>query len=358
MPYRVAALRDYFQPMPEQVYPSSEYHLLNSLKPFLHYKKSARYPLAIGDDAAIRTCQAGEKLILTADSFVQDVHFSLSYTSLAEIGFKAMAINLSDCAAMGAVPDGALVQLIFPKEIPSSTIAARIRRLYTGILSACREWNFPIIGGNLSAGPCWIVDVTLLGRAPKGNRLLLRTGAKNGDSLWVTGHPGESGAGLAALQKWERRRVPQGYRSLINSHIRPTPRLEIGRALAANLCVHALIDVSDGIAKECRTLAYENKLCVSLADDPGCVSITTKRLAAALGVDWRRWYLSGGEDYELLFAADPAFDPRSIASGCNVPITRIGSFERTRSRGDLLRTAAGMPGHYEGWDHLRKGLPK
>jgi thiamine-monophosphate kinase len=344
--------------MPHRPFPSSEYNLLNSLKPYLNYKKNARYPLAIGDDAAIRTCKEGEKLIITADSFVQDVHFSLSYMSLAEIGFKAMAINLSDCAAMGAVADGALVQLIFPKEIPSSTIVTRIRRLYAGILSACREWDFPVVGGNLSAGPCWIVDITLLGRASKGNRLLLRTGAQKGDALWVTGYPGESGAGFAALQKWERRRVPRAYRTLVRRHVRPTPRLEIGCVLAKNPMVHALIDVSDGIAKECRTLAYENKLRVSLADNPTCVSIPTKRLAADLEVDWRQWYLSGGEDYELLFAADPAFDPRSIAAGLSVPITRIGSFERASPRGDLVRTAAGTLGHYEGWDHLRKGLPK
>jgi thiamine-monophosphate kinase len=230
--------------------------------------------------------------------------------------------------------------------------------MYGGILSACREWNFPIIGGNLSAGPCWILDITLLGRAPKGTRLILRTGAKKGDALWVTGHPGESGAGLAALQKWERRRVPRAFRTLVQRHVRPTPRLEIGRVLARNPMVHALIDVSDGIAKECRTLAYENKLSVSLTDDPGCVSSATRRLAAELGVDWREWYLGGGEDYELLFAADPAFNPRSIASRCKVPITRVGSFERTGRSGDLLRTAGGTLRRYAGWDHLGTGLRK
>jgi thiamine-monophosphate kinase len=342
--------------MPKQPFPSSEYKLLNSLKPFLHYKKSRRYPLSIGDDAAIRACSAGEKLILTADSFVQDVHFRLPWMTLAEVGFKAMAINLSDCAAMGAAPDGALVQIIFPKALAASKTVADIRRLYLGLFAACKRWDFPIIGGNLSAGPCWIVDITLLGRAEKSGRLLLRTGAKKGDTLWVTGRPGESGAGLAALARWGRKAVPRRYKELVMRHVRPTPRMEIGCSLAANPLVHALIDISDGIAKECRTLAYDNRLGISLDAAPACVSDATKRLAAELGIDWREWYLGGGEDYELLFAADPSFDARPISSHSKVLFTRIGSFSRRGagaavSFGDLA--AAGMPG---GWDHLRKNL--
>jgi selenophosphate synthetase-related protein len=96
--------------VPIKSFPSSEYELLHSLKPFLNFRKSHRYPIGIGDDAAIRACSEKENLILTADSFVEDVHFSFSYMTSADIGYKAMAINLSDCAAMGAMPDGALVQ--------------------------------------------------------------------------------------------------------------------------------------------------------------------------------------------------------------------------------------------------------
>src|SRR5271169_6490719 len=100
--------------MPLNHFPSSEYRLLHSLKPFLNFRRSRKYPIAIGDDAAIRQCRAREVLVFTADSFVERVHFSFTYMTAAEVGFKAMAINLSDCAAMGALPDGALVQIIFP----------------------------------------------------------------------------------------------------------------------------------------------------------------------------------------------------------------------------------------------------
>ena len=190
--------------MTRKNFPSSEYRLLESLKPFLNYRKNTRYPLDIGDDAAIRTCSKGEQLVITADSFVQNVHFSLSYMTLEEAGYKTAAINLSDCAAMAAVPDGALIQVIFPKTLPPRSIVAGTKQLYKGLSRACRKWDFPIVGGNLSAGPCWIIDMTLLCRKEKRGRLLLRTGAKNGEGLWVTGTPGDSAAGLAALRKWGR----------------------------------------------------------------------------------------------------------------------------------------------------------
>ncbi len=344
--------------MKKKSYPSAEYRLLASLKPFLNHPATARYPLPIGDDAAIRNCVSGEKLILTADSFVEEVHFRLSYMSLSEAGYKAMAINLSDCAAMAAEPDGALVQVIFPGTLPSAGIVAEVKQLYKGLGSACRRWNIPIVGGNLSAGPCWIVDITLLGRVQKNGRILLRTGARPGDGLWVTGRPGESAAGLAALTRWGRRGVPRIYGPLVTRHIRPAPRMEVGRALGRDARVRALIDVSDGISKECRTLAYENRLGISLDGEPACVSRMAKRLSARLNVDWRDWYLNGGEDYELLFAADPSFSPGRIESRTGVPLTRIGWFGAASAAPSVTFGEQGAIGPAGGWDHLRNKLRK
>jgi thiamine-monophosphate kinase len=339
-------------------FPSSEYRLLDSLKPFLNYRKTRRYPLAIGDDAAIRTCVDGEKLVLTADSFVQDVHFSLSYMTLEETGYKAMAINLSDIAAMAAAPDGALVQVIFPKNGVAQQTARDIRRLYKGIYQACGRWNFPIVGGNLSAGPCWIIDVTLLGSVDKRGRALLRTGAKHGDGLWVTGGPGGAAAGLAALRKWGRRNVPMRYKTLVASHVRPVPRIEAGLALGRDRRVHALIDVSDGISKECHTLAFENNLGILLDDGPARIFGAIKSLACDLKTDEGEWYLHGGEDYELLFAASRSFDPFKIIEGCGVPITRIGTFSKSL-KGVRIRDNEGVkPLRKGGWDHLLKALPQ
>lgn len=344
--------------MPRQSFPSFEYKLLQSLKPFLNYKKNPRFPLPIGDDAAICVCGPKEKLILTADTFVQDVHFSPAYMTFEEIGYKAMAINLSDIAAMAAAPDGALVQIVFPEDCGTGKILADMKKLYKGFDEACKNWGFSIIGGNLSKGPCWMIDITLIGKAGKRARLLLRTGAKNGDGLWVSGYPGEAGAGLAALRTWGRRRVPAQYNSLVMRHVRPCPRIELGRALGKDTQAHALIDISDGISKECRTLAYENKLGILLDDEPACVSCPTRQLAFRLQKDWRGWYLHGGEDYELLFAAAKAFDPSKLVANTGIPITRIGTFSRSfkgvgvrrRNNGGIALLKQG------GWDHLRKAL--
>jgi thiamine-monophosphate kinase len=343
--------------MAKQPFPSFEYKLLDSLKPLLHYKKTRRYPLPIGDDAAVRACGSREKIVLTADSFVQDVHFSLKYMSLEEVGYKAMAINVSDCAAMAALPDGALVQIVFPKRLAAAKVMSDMRRVYKGMSTACRRWEFPIIGGNLCRGPCWMIDITMLGRAEKKGRVLLRTGARHGDGVWVTGNPGEAAAGLAALRKWGRRGVPQAYRPLVARHVRPAPRVEPGRALARDRRVHALIDISDGVAKECRTLAFENKLGIDLTDRPACVSSTIKRLGRRLATDWREWFLRGGEDYELLFAAAPSFDPAPVIAEHGIPLNRIGTFSRKHigvfvCHADGRTTRLG-PG---GWDHLRKNL--
>ena len=137
-------------PMNIKKYPSQEYALLKGLEPYLNFTKSARYPIGIGDDAAIRNSRGKEALVFTADAMVENVHFSLAYMTFAELGFKAMCINLSDCAAMGARPDGALAQIVFPQSLRGREVSKAMRAIYSGFRKACAAWNFPIIGGNLS----------------------------------------------------------------------------------------------------------------------------------------------------------------------------------------------------------------
>jgi len=341
-------------------YPSSEYKFLDSLKPLLNFRRSRRYPIPIGDDAAIRTCLQGERLALTSDSFVENVHFSFDYMTPAEAGFKAMAVNLSDCAAMGAQPDGALVQIIFPDAMDKREVERTIKGMYAGFNEACRKWRFAIIGGNLAKGPCWIIDITLIGRIRKGSRFLPRNRAKNNDGLWVSGRPGESGAGLACLLKLgDRKKIPIEYRRLVAKHVRPVPRIALGIGLSSNPYVHAAIDVSDGISKDSRTLAYENKLGIIISLDDKQCSKAMSRLASQLRTDWREWLFCGGEDYELLFAASKSFDPLPLSRKFNVPITRIGTFSST-AKGLSVRDKAGQVRLLEkgGWDHLgQNALP-
>ena len=338
--------------------PSAEYALLSSLKPYLNHKPTLSYPNGIGDDAALRVNTVGERLVITADTFVEAVHFSLEYMSFKEIGYKAMAINISDCAAMGALPDAAMVQVVFPSSLSSKKVEAALHRIYTGIHEALCQYDFPVIGGNLSKGPGWILDITLIGKIPANARPLMRIGAKSNDYLWVTGYPGSSAAGLTALQIWKtKKELPSAYRGLVRSHIRPQARIQIGRACALSTDVHAMIDISDGIAKECRTMSYDNNLGIILDDTALPVLPETRALAIQCSKTARNWLLYGGEDYELLFAAAPEFDPAKLSGKDDVCFTRIGIVTDAIS-GVYIREASGVLTAVTdaGWDHLKKPL--
>jgi thiamine-monophosphate kinase len=244
--------------------------------------------------------------------------------------------------------------LIFPLDKGPDRISKKIRSLYKGFHEACVEWNFPIIGGNLSKGPCFIIDITLIGRAEENDRLLLRNGVKKGDDLWVTGCPGQSAAGLSALQKWGSfGNIPRNYRSLVSLHKRPVPRIEMGRQLAKNTRVHAMIDISDGMAKECHTLAFDNNLGIMLGPlDPRFLD-PLKEMSERLHRNPLDWFLSGGEDYELLFSASAAFDPEPFRKMRDVPLTRIGTFNSTVKGVQLkLNNDTIINVEKTGWDNL------
>jgi thiamine-monophosphate kinase len=191
-------------------FPSKEYELIRRIQNILPpVDPHSQYEVSIGDDAAVRVSrEAGERLVITADVSVENVHFSTDTMTFEEIGYRSMVSNLSDCAAMGARPDGAVVQLVFPKKSINSDISVdkAIERIYAGFSKACKRWGFPIAGGDLSGGSVWTIGITLIGSAAPGQNLLKRTGIKEGDALWVTGRPGESAAGLAALTRWGERR--------------------------------------------------------------------------------------------------------------------------------------------------------
>jgi thiamine-monophosphate kinase len=327
-------------------HPSREHRLIHSLRSLVNAGSNPRYVVGIGDDAAVRA-GTGEMLALTADSQIEGTHFSLSAMNLTEVGYRAMAVNLSDCAAMGAMPDGALVQVVVPRDVEQPAIP--IKRLYRGISRACERWAFPVVGGDIARGPCWMIAVTLLGRIAATIEPRRRVGARSGDELWVTGRPGESAAGRRVLQRWPRRRVPRRYRGLVARHIAPCPRLEAGEALAADDRVHTVIDVSDGISKEVHTLAFENGLGIELYADALPRSRPLQALASELAVDPVDWIMHGGEDYELLFAAAPGYAP---SPAMPLPLSRIGRFiDGTvrvvlRERGSKGRRVANR-----GWDH-------
>jgi len=294
--------------------------------------------LSVGDDAALLRPPAGEVLVATVDEVVEGVHFDARFTP-ADIGWKAMAVNLSDLAAMGARPLWALVALAFPGETP----ARRILGVMTGLAACSRRHGIAVVGGNVSRGPALSLAITAVGAVPEG-RALTRSGARAGDLLLGSGAFGDAALGML------RGAAP----ALARRQRRPTPRLLLGRALAG--LARAAIDVSDGLVQDLGHMAAASGVSAVLEAERIPLSPAYRRRARRLA-DPLSAALSGGEDYELLLAVAPGDLPaaRAAARRVRTPLAVLGRFEE----GSGVRVVAGgrplevPPGH----DHLRAPAP-
>jgi thiamine-monophosphate kinase len=333
--------------MNEKPFPSTEYALITRMQSILGKQESSFFTTGIGDDAAVRTSDDGSKLIITTDLSVENVHFSCGYMTMQEIGYRAMVSNVSDCAAMGAIPDSALVQLVVPEE--KNAILQKIEDLYRGFGEACSKWHFPIVGGDLSRGNEWVIGITLIGRKKTHERVLLRTGIQPNDKVYISGIPGRSAAGLLLLQNNKRNEIPERYASFVAAHVRPVPRIELGVHLANDEQVHAMMDLSDGLSKDCRTLCHENGCGIILYDDPSLIPQEMLQLSRETGISWHKWFFHGGEDYELLFTASAQFDPRRCPD-C-LPIC-IGECSGTNEGLMLKNNGVSSPLAAESFDHF------
>jgi thiamine-monophosphate kinase len=293
--------------------------------------------LGPGDDAAVLRPAAGEDLVVTVDAVVEGVHFDGRSTP-ADVGWKALAVNLSDLAAMGARPVAALVALGLPRGTP----AARVRGVARGLGACARRFGTAVVGGNVTRADVLSLTVTVLGAVAE-DRALLRDGARPGDVVAVTGTLGDAALGLA------RGAAP----ALARRQRRPTPRLEAGLALAG--LVRAAIDVSDGLVQDlghlCRASGVGAR--IGVVDLP--LSAAYRRAASRLADPYAA-ALAGGEDYELVVAVAPASLPaaRKAAAQAGVVLSPIGRFVRGRGvrvvgiHGEDLAAPAGH-------DHLRPG---
>jgi len=275
---------------------SGEFELIASLAARLD---PAADGVGIGDDAAAWAPTPGALVVATTDMLVEGIHFRLDWTTPRDLGWKALAVNLSDLAAMGAVPGRALVSVAM---LPDQ--GALVGEMYEGISELARMTGTTIVGGDTvrSAGPL-VVNVALIGEAQPG-RLLRRDGARPGDLLVVTGTVGTSAAGLALLVDGDRERLtgPEAA-PLLAAHFRPSPRLAAGRILAA-LGITCAIDISDGVASEARHLANASGVAIALDIDNLPLDPTAVRIFGDSRVC--EFALSGGEDYQLLFTVPEA----------------------------------------------------
>ncbi|MGQ0550458.1 MAG: thiamine-phosphate kinase [Armatimonadota bacterium] len=307
----------------------------------------------VGDDAAVLPIPPGRHLLATVDAQVDGVHFLREVMTPQQIGHRAIAVNVSDIAAMGGTPRYALLSLLLPASIETSWVEA----VYDGVRDEAARWEMVVAGGNISqSGGHLVIDVTVLGDVDPA-LVLRRQGARAGDALLVTGDLGRAAAGLRLLRGGEvatRGRVPGGSEQLVAAYCTPTPRVREGQALAQTRAVHAAMDLSDGLASDLQRLAEESGVgaCIDAAALP--ISSDVRVAAADLGLDPLDLALRGGEDFELLVAAPPGALSRLTAAvgAVGTRLSRIGEV-RPAADGVTVRLADGTVSSLAGgWDHF------
>ncbi len=309
--------------------------------------QSDRVVLGIGDDAAAVRMSDGLVSLLTTDTLVEGVHFRRATTSMTSLGWKTLAVNLSDIAAMGGLPRCAVVSLA----LSDTWSTDAVRDLYTGLSRCSERFNCPIVGGDTVRSPeHGVITMTVLGQVEEGC-LVMRSGAQEGDLLCVSGDLGNARTGLEIL---EPDVDSHGFTTAVQHFLEPEPRLALGRWLAATVRVTAMIDISDGLASEVGHLCSESKLgaildaaAIPVADEARCWSESRGKNPIDLA-------LESGEEYALLFTVP---EGRLAHWLSNKPpelsdITVIGSM-RPETEGILLHTESGeIPLEARGWNHF------
>jgi thiamine-monophosphate kinase len=285
--------------------PEGEFELISRLAPFLA-SDGEGLPVGHGDDAAVLDVD-GRQVCVAVDVLVEGVHFRRDVSTLEDIGWKAVAVNCSDLAAMGSQPTAAVVGLCRPRDVP----VAEIQRLYTGMGEACARWGLRLVGGDTVAADALALSVTVLGDIP-GGRPVRRSGARPGDALLVVGPLGAAAAGLALATGGAAtdHEGPEAA-TLLAAHRRPVALVAAGLELAARGAT-AMIDVSDGLGADlghvCSASGVRARLRAAALPIPDAVRF----VAARSGLDPLELACGGGEDFALL-AAVPAASAGAVA---------------------------------------------
>lgn len=282
--------------------------------------------VGIGDDAAVIEPARRTLDVVTTDALIEDVHFDRAFGTPRDLGYKALAVNLSDLAAMGAAPRVGLLSLALPAELPVGDVEA----LVEGMLDLATRHGVALVGGNLtrSLGPL-VIDVTAIGSV-KRRAVSARLGARAGDGLYVTGTVGGAAAGLEWLQHHLGRGDPDadGLAECVDRWLRPEPRVRAGLLAARNRIPHAAMDLSDGLADGVAQITQAAGLGATIEADAVPVHDDARRWFSSRQQDPVDAALAGGEDYELLFAVPDR--PRSRAQllarlVAPLPLTRVGT---------------------------------
>lgn len=327
--------------------PRSEDTLVAELRALIESKlKNRRVLNAIGDDAAVWQPSRSSRSVVTTDTLVEGVHFNRDTMPLSDAGWRAMASNVSDLAAMGARPVLATIAL----GVSAETSRSDVIELYDGMLEAAAAYDCEIAGGDVTRAPSIVVSITAIGEV-RPRRVKRRGGARPGDVIAVTGALGASRAGLQLALGGvpiEEKLAAQA----LAAHRRPQARVAEGRWLAASDRVHAMMDISDGLSTDLTRMCKESGCAAEVDDVP--VAPSAAKIAQVRGEDPFDYALAGGEDYELLVAIEPrafGYLCSRFAKRFGNPLHRVGQFRE--GSGAYVRKAARLePLTPTGWDHL------
>ncbi|SPF44671.1 Thiamine-monophosphate kinase [Candidatus Sulfotelmatobacter kueseliae] len=294
----------------------------------------------IGDDCAVLRVLPDRDFLLTTDFTLEGIHFRRDWHPAESVGYRCLARGLSDIAAMGGEPVAAFLSLALPRDLPQ----AWVERFMRGLLALAQKYDVTLAGGDTAESPNGILaDITVVGSTPRG-KSVLRSAARPGDRIFVSGELGGSAAAVVEMRAKSRRVKPQDY----SRHFYPEPRVELGRILRQKGLASAMIDLSDGLSTD---LAH-------ICEESGVGAEIESQLIprARVGKPTREVHLDlalhGGEDYELLFTA-PA-GKRVPAQIARVPLTRIGSITRGRKIFVMNPKGIGYELVARGWEHFRR----
>jgi thiamine-monophosphate kinase len=300
--------------------------------------RNGRLVTGIGDDCAVLRLRAGHDLLTTTDFSLEDVHFRRKWHPPESVGHRCLARGLSDIAAMGGDPAAAFLSLALPAKLPQSWVDGFIR----GVLKLAHDSRILLAGGDTAQSPSGVLaDIVVLGSVRRGTAVL-RSGARPGDRIYVTGTLGAAAAALNLLFA-KRKLAPRQF----PKHFFPQPRIHQGRVLRAKKLASSMIDISDGLSTDLSHICEESRVGAEIWEDAiprAIIGHPARPVALQLA-------LHGGDEYELLFTSRPNRPVPSATSG--VPITCIGQITRSTKIflvDSLGQKSALRPG---GWEHFR-----
>jgi len=313
----------------------------------------------IGDDAAVIAPSPKTWWHVTTDLLAEGVHFDLRSASLESVGYRAAMANLSDSAAMGALPRFLLTSIAIPKTFQRT----QLHDLYKGLMKACKKHRVTLIGGDTSASRGGLfLSITLLGTT-KEKRALFRHGAKVGDGIYVTGTLGDSLAGLRLLRKPASPTTGKSVTGiskaaqqfLINRHLHPTARVAEGQWLNNGNLATAAIDLSDGLSGDLRHLCENSRAGAEIELDRLPISPACRTYATLMGMPPIELALTGGEDYELLFTV-PASQQKRLEQQAHTRgycMTRIGTVRPRQFGIQMTSDGRTQPMPMTSYEHFR-----